>query len=299
MPELWTPSQRFKACIVAAPKTGKTGSVAALVNAGYRVILAAFDPGYDILLNLVEPDKRENLIILPFEDRRGFAGPTSKITVGLVGDPVAFPKFVDFLNTGKARRAACQGGEIVDLGDSAAWGADTFLIVDNVSSMSTAAFARLLHMQGRNKQSKTRRDWGLAADEVDDVLIQMAASAYAYHLVVLSHWYVQGPREFEDEDKNNRAKSQYNNELRELEKDLIPTKQVPMSIGRNLSRNLLRHFPTVVWAEVTQDGRRIFNLAPSSVRDSGVPVRAGQLAQTLSIETGLLEIFEAVTGKPN
>jgi hypothetical protein len=50
---------------------------------------------------------------------------------------------------------------------------------------------------------------------------------------------------------------------------------------------------------VTQDGRRIFNLAPSSVRDSGVPVRAGQLAQTLSIETGLLEIFEAVTGKPN
>ena len=299
MPDLWTPAQRFKAIIVAAPKVGKTGSVAALVNAGYRVIVAAFDPGTDILLNLTDPEHRDNLIILPFEDKRGFTDAYSKITVGMIGDPTAFPKFVEFLNTGKARRAACQGGDIIDLGASDTWGTDTFLVLDNLSSLSKAAFARLLKMQGVNKQTRRRRDWGLAAEEVDDVLIQLASSFYRYHLVVLAHWYVQGPREWEDEDKQNRDKSEYNNELREREKDLVPTKQVPVSIGRTLSRNLLQHFPTVAWAEVDEQGRRLFNLEPSASRDSGIPVRPGTLPKTLPIDGGLLTIFHAVTGAPN
>lgn len=299
MSDLWTPTQRFKAILVAAPKVGKTGSIAALINAGYRVVVAAFDPGYDILLSLVDPAHRDNLTILPFEDRRGFTTATSKMTVGMVGDPVAFPKFVEFLNTGKARRAACQGGDIIDLGASDTWGTDTFLVIDNLSSLSKAAFARLLKMQGVDKQSRRRRDWGLAADEVDDILIQLASSFYRYHLIVLAHWYVQGPREWEDEDKVHKDKTDYNNELRQREEKLIPTKQVPVSIGRTLSRNLLQHFPTVCWAEIDAMDRRIFNLSPSASRDSGVPVRPGTLPKTLPIETGLLTIFNAVTGGPS
>jgi len=294
---LWLPNQRFKAIAVGSPKAGKTGACAAFANAGYRVIVAAFDPGYTILLNLVDPAARGNLIVLPFEDRRGFQGPDSKITVGQIGDPVAFGKFAQFLNDGKARTCREQGGEIVDLGPSESWGTDTVLVVDNLSSVSQAAFARLLKMQGLDRQRRRRKDWGFAADEVDDVLIQMASSYYAYHLIVLAHWYVQGPREWEDPDKSDPSKTEYNNELREAEKDLIPTKQVPISIGRTLSRNLCRHFPTVIWAEVDASDRRVFNLTPSAVRDSGVPVRPGRLPAILPIETGLLSIFEAVTGK--
>jgi hypothetical protein len=299
MSEIWLPNRRFKAIVIAAPKTGKTGSIAALVNAGYRVIVAAFDPGYDILLNSVEPEFADNLIILPFEDARGFQGKDSKMTVGHMGAPLAFAKFVSFLNDGKARRAACQGGEVIDLGPSDGWGTDTFLIVDNLTSLSKAAFARLLHMQGLNRQSRRRRDWMLAQDEVDDILIQLASSFYTYHLVVLAHWTIQGPREFEDEDKKNPDKTEYNNEIKEREKDLIPTKQVPASIGRVLSRNLCQHFPCCVWAEVTEQGKRIFNLQPTNVRDSGVPVRQGTLPATLPIETGLHSIFRAVTGAPS
>ena len=298
MPDLWVPDRRFKAIVIASPKTGKTGAIAALVNAGYRVILAAFDPGYDILLNLIDPAQAHNLIILPFEDRRGFQGKDSKMTVAHLGDPVAFAKFVAFLNDGKARQAECQGGEIVDLGPSETWGYDTFLVVDNLSGVSKAAFARLLNQIGRTRMTKARRDWGLAQDEVDDVLIQLASSFYRYHLVLLAHWLVQGPREFEDEDRNHPDKTDYNNELREREKDLIPTKQVPKSIGRALSRDLIQHFPTCVWAEIDDSGNRIFNLHPTAVRDSGVPVRPGVLPKTLPIETGLLSIFRAVTGAP-
>jgi len=296
---LWLPNRRFKGIIIASPKTGKTGSIAALVNAGYRVILAAFDPGYDILLNLIDPAQQDNLIILPFEDRRGFQGMDSKaMTVGRLGEATAFAKLASFLNDGRARQAECQGGEIVELGPSDTWGYDTFLVVDNLSSMGTAAFERSLSLQGKTQRTKNRRDWGFAQDEVDNVLIQLASSYYHYHLVVLAHWDVQGPREWEDEDKKNPDKTDYNNEIREREKDLVPTKQVPKSIGRVLSRNLIRHFPTCVWAEIDDSDRRIFNLEPTAVRDSGVPVRAGTLAKTLPIETGLLSIFEAVTGKP-
>lgn len=292
---LWVPARRFKSILIGAPKTGKTGSIASLVNAGYRVILAAFDPGQDILLNSISPALRDNLIILPFEDRRGEG--SGKLTVGMVGEPVAFPKFVRFLNDGRARRSRDQGGDVVDLGPSESWGEDTFLVVDNLSSLSKSAFARLLHAQGLNKQTRRRRDWMLAQDEVDDILIQLASSFYRYHLVVLAHWTVQGPREWEDEDKKDPAKTDYNNELRDREKDLIPTKQVPMSIGRALSRNLTQHFPSVIWAELDDSDRRIFNLAPAKVRDSGVPVRPGVLPATLPIDTGLLDIFNAVTGR--
>lgn len=294
---MWMPTRRFKSLVVAAPKTGKTGSVASLANAGYRVIVAAFDPGYECLLNFVEPQKQSNLVILPFEDRKGFQGKDSKIAIGNVGRPVAFAKFAQFLNDGRARLAPCQGSEIVELGPSDTWGLDTILVVDNLTSLSDCAMDHLLALQGRDRQTRRRRDWGLAADEVDNLLIQMASSFFNYHLVILAHWKVQGPREFEDEDRQNPDKADYNNEIRALEKDLIPTKQVPMSVGRKLSSNLIRHFPTVLWAEINDDGKRIFNLSPSAVRDSGVPVPPGRLPKTLHIETGLLNVFEAVTGK--
>lgn len=297
MSALWTPTRRFKALVVAAPKTGKTGSVAALANAGYRVIVAAFDPGYEVLLNFVSADNHKNLIILPFEDRKGFQGKNSKIAIGNVGTPVAFAKFAQFLNDGRARLAPCQGGEVIEIGPSDSWGLDTVLVVDNLTSLSDCAMDHLLALQGRDRQSRRRRDWGLAADEVDNLLIQMASSYFQYHLVVLAHWKVQGPREFEDEDRTNPEKTEYNNEIKELEKDLIPTKQVPMSVGRKLSSNLIRHFPSVLWAEVTDDGKRVFNLSPSAVRDSGVPVPGNRLPKLLPIEQGLLTVFEAVTGK--
>jgi hypothetical protein len=294
----WVPDLRFKAIIIASPKTGKTGAIAALVNAGYRVILAAFDPGYTVLLNLIEPDKLHNLIILPFEDRRGFQEGSKTMTVGHLGTPEAFGKFVAFLNDGKARQAACQGGEVIDLGPSENWGKDTFLVVDNLSSVSDTAMGRLLSMVGLDRVRRRRKDWGLSADEVDNVLIQMASSFFQYHLIVLAHWKIQGPREWEDEDKRNPDKTDYTNELREAEKDLIPTKQVPKSIGRILSQDLIRHFDTCVWAEIDDQGRRIFNLEATPARDSGVPVRPGVLPKTLPIETGLLSIFRAVTGAP-
>ena len=294
---MWMPTRRFKALVVAAPKTGKTGSVASLANAGYRVIVAAFDPGYEVLLNFVTPDNHKNLIVLPFEDRKGFQGKDSKIAIGNVGRPVAFAKFAQFLNDGRARLAPCQGGEVIEIGPSDSWGLDTVLVVDNLTSLSDCAMDHLLALQGRDRQTRRRRDWGLAADEVDNLLIQMASSYFNYHFVVLAHYKIQGPREYEDEDRNDPAKTDYNNQIRELEKDLIPTKMVPVAVGRKLSSNLIRHFPTVVFACVDDSGNRIFDLEPTAVRDTGVPVPPGTLPKKLPIDAGLLRIFEAVTGR--
>jgi hypothetical protein len=301
MTDLWIPTRRAKILIVAPPKTGKTGSIVPLVNAGYRVIVAAFDPGYDVLLNFVDEDRQKNLILLPFEDRRGALlelggrGPTAH---GTIGEPLAFLKFVNFLNDGMARTAKCQGAELVELGSSETWGLDTILVVDNLTSLSKAVMARALHAQGRNLANRVRRDWMLAQDEADSVLMQLASSAYEYHLLCLAHVGVQGPREFEDEDKRTPGKADYNNEIKKLEKDIIPTKNVPLSIGRALSRNLTQHFPNVIWAEINSNDARGFDLKPCSSRDSGVAVKPGTLPDWLPIETGLLSIFNAVTGKP-
>ena len=298
--DLWIPTRRAKILIVGPPKIGKTGSIVPLVNAGYRVIVAAFDPGYDVLLNYIDEDKQKNLILLPFEDRRGAllelgrAGPAAH---GTVGEPLAFMKYVNFLNDGKARTAKCQGSELVDLGNSNTWGLDTFHVVDNLTSLSKAVMARRLFAEGRNLSTRGKRDFGLAQAEADSVLMQLASSEYEYHLVCLAHVGVQGPREFEDEDKKHPGKADYNNELKKREADLIPTKFYPKSIGRVLSRDLSEHFPTVIWAEKDQTDARGFNLNPKAC-DSGIPVRPGTLPDWLPIETGLLTIFNALTGKP-
>ena len=283
---------RFRAVFVAAPKTGKTGALAALVNTGkYRVIVAAFDPGADVLYSYIEPEHRDHLFILPYEDRRGFAD--TKVMVDVIGEAKAFTKFLTFLDTGKARRDT---GEIVDLGAAESWGPDTILVLDNLTSLSKAAYAAYLSRRGKNRAALNRKDWGLAAAEVDETLITLTSSYFKFHIIVLAHWKVQGPREWEDEDKNDPEKTDYNNEIRQREAELIPTKMVPVSIGRQLSANLVYHFPTVVWGEVTEDGRRIFNLKPVSVRDVGLPVKPGRLPNTLPIETGMLDIFNAVIG---
>jgi hypothetical protein len=284
---------RFRAVVVAAQKTGKTGSIAALANTGkYRIIVAAFDPGADVLYKYVTPENRDKVFILPYEDRRGFSD-SSKIMVDVIGEAKAFPKFLTFLDTGKARRLE---GDIVELGPAEDWGSDTILVVDNLTSLSKAAYAAYLSRRGKNRAALNRKDWGLAAAEVDETLITLTSSYFKFHVIVLAHWKIQGPRDWEDEDKSDPEKTDYNNEIRKREADLIPTKMVPISIGRQLSQNLTYHFPTVVWAEVTDDGKRIFNLKPTSVRDVGIPVKPDVLPDTLPIETGLLAIFNAVSG---
>ena len=304
MEELWIPTDRAVIMEVGPPKIGKTGSVVPLVNAGYRVIVAAFDPGYAVLRNYVDEDKQKNLILLPFEDRRGILiglgdEQKHKLGHGTKGEPLAFIKFGNFLNDGKARTAKCQGGELVDFGDSEFWGPETILVVDNLTSLTKAIMARCLFAEGRNTHSLGKRDWGLAQAEADSVLMQMASSTYTYNLIVLAHIGIHGPEAFEDETKSDHSgKSDFNNELRRRQAALIPTKLVPKSLGRALSRDLSQHFPTVIWAEKNQNGERGFNLRPTVACDYGMPVKAGILPDWLPIETGLHSIFNAVTGKP-
>lgn len=279
---------RFRGLVVGKPKVGKTGSVAELANRGYRVIIAAFDPGADVIYQFVKPECRDNIIILPYQDRRSFAE-AGKLMVKTVGAD-AFGKFAILIDEGRARDIH---GNVHDFGPADTWDDKTVLVLDNLTSFSKAAYDAYLARAGNNRAGLRRKDWGLSAAEVDQMLIWLTGSYFKFHLVILAHWKVQGPQAW-DEDTDGE-KSDYNNELRQREKELIPTRMVPVSIGRQLSENLTYHFPTVVWVEVTDDGRRIFNLKPSSVKDVGVPVPVGRLADELPIETGLADILEAVT----
>lgn len=290
---------RFRGAFIAPPKTGKTGAIAALVNSGrFRVIYCAFDPGWDMLLQYVEPEHMHNLLIFPFEDKRHMADPDERgvMSVKVLGEPKAYLRFLNLLETGTGRLCRQQGGEVIELGDPELWDDHTIVVVDNMTPLSKAANERYLYLAHKTATNRRRKDWGLVQDDIDAQLMMMVSSRFSYHVILLAHWKIQGPQEPMDDDKSNQDKVDFVNELREREAELIPTKMVPRAIGRVLSETLLQHYTSVFWGETDANGKRIINLRPSAGRDSGVPVRPGTLPDTLPIETGLLTIFEAVTG---
>lgn len=291
--------RRLRILVVARPKTGKTSSLAALVNAGFRVILCDFDGNADPLFNLINPDKQQLLHVIPFEDKIGTSAISSSDHIGISwkGEPKAFFKFLRFLD-GKAARKS--DGTMSDFGPAESWGPGTVLAVDSLTAAGRAAFRRYLQAIGRTEQSKRIKDWGVAANELESALEQLTASYYHCHVVVMAHVKMIGPKPLEEDDKSGQrqANIDYNNEVKQEQKNLVPTRLYPISIGATLCEHLAEHFPAVVRAEVTEDGKRIFDLTPTALMDTGVPASPAWLKKnkTLPIETGLLDILTAVTG---
>lgn len=296
--EIQETTRRMRLLVVARPKTGKTSSLVSLVNeGGFRLILCDFDGNADPLYNLIDEDKRHLLHVIPFEDNFGPPSMAEGGSIGikLKGDPKAFSKFLHFLD-GKPTRDSQK--RMTDFGPAASWGPDTVLVVDSLTALGRACFRRYITAIGRNEQTKRIKDWGVAAGEAESALEMLTSSYYRCHVIVMAHVKMIGPKPLEEDDSKRQDKVDYNNELKKEEAELVPVRLYPIAIGRSLCEHLAEHFPGVVRAEVTNDGKRIFNLRPCPEMDTGLPASPKWLAanKTLPIEDGLMSMMTAVTG---
>ena len=271
--------------IVGYPGSGKTGALACLANAGYKLRIIDFDGNLEPLLLHLDTRALPLMDALHFEDELRNTGKF----VETVGIPSAFN---NALKAMKHWTYTDENGEEVDLGKSCDWGPDTVVVIDSLTSMGTAAFNRTLKACNRNPMNCTRQIWGSAMADQDAAIRIMRGERTRYHFIVLAHLKLIGPKDIEqgDNDLTKQLKAQV--------ADIVPTRLFPSALGRTLSPEIGGRLPTLILAEAqtrANSTKRVLVTEPRPELDLKVPVKG--LPKTLPIETGLLTIFEALGHK--
>jgi hypothetical protein len=173
MPALntFTIPQVVKLLLIGDSGTGKTGSLASLVKAGYQVYLLDMDMGWESLASAVRhtcPDRLSAVEVESFRDvyRSSPAGPI------LDGAPKAFIRALSLLDK---------------WGDSSpkGWGPQHVLVLDSLTFFSDAAFnwANSINPSAKDK----RQIYGAAQDAIEHVLALLTGKDFNTNVIVTAH----------------------------------------------------------------------------------------------------------------
>jgi hypothetical protein len=284
---------RFRALEVGYPKSGKSGTLRCLLEAGYRVIYNDFDGNPEVLkINGKRPD---NLIYLPYEDKIRATGDKARIMAGVSGEPKAYLRYMEFLETGKY--ISPDGKEKEDHGPMISWGPDTFNVTDSITRLIEAIWRRYLFTISRSQRRK--QDWGAIVEELSYVAEMNMAMRLSCHSIMIAHFQLTGAEELEEDDNTGKRQDliEHNNEIKKQKADLIGPRLFPRAVTKAQSEVFAGKFPCILPLIVNDEGKRIFDLQPKKELMVALPASHAKVPKTLPQETGLLEIFKAITGK--
>lgn len=271
--------------ILGYPGSGKTGALCCLADAGYKLRVIDFDGNYQSLLKFSKPESLKNIDIVTLEDKmRG--GPKCVETSGI---PTAFADGLRLAGHWKYKHPLT--GEEIDLGATKDWGPDHVLVIDSGTGCGRAAFRRTVAVQNRNPMNTRDSDWGLAMGDQDRFMEMLTSTQNRFHVVVNFHLKIIGPKDVRKGD------SDLTKELKEAVAQLVSHRLFPSALGHALPQTIAEHFPTVLLAESEcrhgKVKRKLITL-PRPELDLKVP--APELPPVLPLESGLLTVFEALTG---
>lgn len=272
--------RRARVMLVGWPKAGKTGSLVALANAGYKLRVLSFAEKMDPFYAFAKPDADIDIIEVADE----LAGKDRKIE--LKGQPTAFRQALKMLDHW---RYTDENGQEVDLGRSRNWGPDTVLVVDSLTSMGDAALRNVLFRNNRNGRAWDS-DIGEAMSDQDAFAEKLASETNGFHVILISHLKFVGPNDV------RKGEEDITKQIKEALAEVVPTRIYPSALGRQLPPKIGRHFPTIILAENKAMGgltKRVLITQPRPELDLGVPAK--DVPKELPLETGMLDIFERIT----
>jgi len=287
MPSLKSKTRIVKGLCVGLPGSGKTGSLASIINSGrYNVRMLDFDANYDPLHEYVKPEFYDKIEIKTFQDKLKMG--TEKIIPS--GAPRAFEQGIKLLDNWKYTDA--ETGEVIDYGPITTWGPSEVLVVDTLTSMGKAAFRRVLYQQNRLTKGVRQKDWGLAMDDQEACIELLMHDNVKCNVLVMAHLKLVGPPREEAGD------SEEEKEAKKAIQSIIPHRLYPSALGRELPQKIASNFPYVLlYRSKVQGGKVKRTILTSAQQDVDVKVPVAAIEKELPIETGLLTLFEAVQGK--
>lgn len=248
--------------------SGKSGALASLVKAGYKLRIQDWDNGLEPLKQFVLRDCPENIDNIEFVTLRdvrkaGPEGPT-------VTAPKAFMTGVRLLDRWKYK----DGETEVDLGVPAEWGPDCILVIDSLTFMSDAAFdfREPLAPKSRDGKYDMRAVYGDAQGAIEGVLALLTSESFRTNVIVISHIkYVDNP---------DGTKKGY-----------------PTAVGSALSPVIPRYFNSVALCQTSAGGKRTIQTQATAMIDLKNP-KPFAMANSYPIETGLADFFAVLREPP-
>ena len=263
-----------KMLLLGESGSGKTGSLASLVKAGYNLRILDFDNGVDIYKNLLEGDT-EALGRITYETltdkMKGVAG--KSIPDGM---PTAFSRATALLDRWQMKETLGPDGEVYpayDLGQITSWGSNDVLVIDSLTMMANAAMRWVLTVNNRPPGVKQLQDYGAAQDMIEAVLQRLYCDAVKCNVIVISHVAYIGEE----------------NDMRGL----------PMALGKALSPKIPRYFNTMLLCRTEGTGpgaRRKIHTQPTGIVELKNTAPIGMPA-SFPLETGIADFFAIVQGK--
>lgn len=250
----------YKGLHVGITGAGKTGCLAALLDAGYKIRALDFDRGLDPIIGYAKKrDLLHNLSYVTLTDsfklRNGFMA---------IEKAPAFQRAMQLLD------------DFEGLGPVQSWGSDTILLIDTLGSMSKSSFNMVLQANGVSRPSGERggpeqSHYGAAQDNVERLLLNLTnPQLVPCHVIVNAHWTYQ-------ETSTGR------------------TEPYPETIGKALNPTIGRKFNNLLSFSITA-GQRQINVK----KDGTIPCKTSKPMKkdSYSIDTGMAEIFKEIVGPP-
>lgn len=254
--------QTIKGLIVGDPGTGKTGCLASLVRAGYKLRIWDFDNLLSSLGTYVKktcPEKAGNVKYVTLTDQwmsTPLGGPMPK------GMPMAFSKGLALLDK-------WEDGTV-----PATWDQDTIVVIDSLSTMTRAAKRMIdaLNPGAGNKGGPDPRTIiGKTQDIIINTLQMLGEESFKPHVLMLAHI--------------------------DYETDQLGVmKGFPRTVGKAINSVVGGYFNCIVQLEtvLASPPRRIIKLNSTGIVDLKNPVAFDLPVAELPIETGMADLFAAV-----
>lgn len=242
--------------------TGKTGALASLAKAGYRLWILDYDNGLDILANLLgdDPEAMERVTYRSLRDKITLAAGVPKI----LGQNVSAWK--DAGKTLEEWEASVEGGKFGPL---------DILVIDTLTTMSMAAFNEALKLGARLNSRPQQNDYGWMADTVLLFMQAITEEDANFNLIVNTHVRYLSAGE---DDTSNRG--------------------LPNAKGQQIPKDIGKFFNTIVLTRTQGSGpgaRRMISTQPQGVIEVKTSNPKG-VKPTYQLEEGLAQLFHDILG---
>lgn len=241
-----------KILIVGDSGTGKTGGLASLANAGYKLRILDFDNGLTPLKKYAKPpfDVKFETLSDEYTQINGVLRPK--------GVPKAFSRAMSLLD-------AWPGD-----GPVSSWDESYVLVIDSMTYMGRAALLYVAAIQNRTLVALTERaskgmregDWGDAIAMTEDVFALIKSPTIRCNVIVTSHLTF------------------------DLGSDGTVMKAWPSALGSKLPRRVASYFDIVLTTKKIGGARMLS--ARDAILDTKIPVDLPDLP----VATGLAEVFK-------
>lgn len=297
-----------KILLIGKSGSGKTGSQASLVAAGYNLRIIDTDKGVRPLCSLLTDshypyakiikdrgiDLRKAVRYIPIDTAMKMRTVTRKLgdrstseTLLAPSDAKAWPKVINLLDSWKE-------DDGTDLGPVSSWGPTDVLSFDSFSTLAKCAYYFGQSMNGRlgarDEGYDYQRDIGGAQSQLTRLLELLYDSSISCNVLVITHitWI--------DESQGVASKPIAPSQDRPIV--LSSPDGYPSAIGRALSPQMGKYFNDVFVVRASGSGSSVQRTISTVPQDGVIAKHSVYLERDYPVTTGLAQIVSALRGVP-